>query len=61
MISEVAKEIFTLLNLACAAGLFLLFLVYLLAAQDKRGAIFVTLLILFFACLLNGIAIYFLM
>ena len=60
MISEAAKELFALANLICGGFLFLFLLIYLLASRPRRWGVAAALLAVVFLCILNALAVYFL-
>ncbi len=59
MLSEATRELFALINLACAAGVFVLLIGYLFVARPRRAAISLGLLLISFLCVLNGLLVYF--
>lgn len=59
MVSEAARELFVLINLTCAAGVFMLLLGYILLARPRRAVILLGLLLVSFLCMLNGLLVYF--
>ena len=58
MVSQAAKELFALFNMACGGFLFLVLLAYLAFARQRRGVIAGILLLAVFLCALNSLLIY---
>lgn len=58
MVTQAAKELFTLLNALCGGLLLVGLAVYLLRARPRRASFILFLLLLTLVCALNAIIIY---
>ena len=58
LVTQAAKELFSLVNLLAGAVLLALLLGYLVLAKPRRSAVVVLLTVILLACLINSLAIY---